>query len=228
MSTSVNRQGRKRQATRQRISDIATALFATRGFDHVTIDAIAEAADVGRMTVFNHFARKEDLFFDREDEIRQIIRNALTGPLSGHPLDVLRQLAHEMVSKNAPFLRFAPQTQGFIDTLTASETLKSRARALRDIMTDDLREALSAALPCPPDDPSLHLAAALLVTGWTTAFIEAQRLYRRENDSRSAQNLFLSLVDTSTVSALYALRQIDTSPQTNQVSPRAGKTGAPD
>jgi AcrR family transcriptional regulator len=29
----------------------------------VTVDDIAEAADVGRMTVFNHFQRKEDMFF---------------------------------------------------------------------------------------------------------------------------------------------------------------------
>ncbi|TIV74470.1 MAG: TetR family transcriptional regulator, partial [Mesorhizobium sp.] len=59
-----DRRARKRLATRKAISDTATRLFMERGFDHVTVDEIAEAADVGRMTVFNHFPRKEDMFFD--------------------------------------------------------------------------------------------------------------------------------------------------------------------
>jgi AcrR family transcriptional regulator len=70
-STSTrNRQTRKRLATRQKISDIATRLFFERGFDRVKIEEIAEAADVSRMTVFNHFPRKEDMFFDLDGEGR--------------------------------------------------------------------------------------------------------------------------------------------------------------
>ena len=67
-----DRRTRKRMATRQAISDVATRLFMERGFDQVTIDEIANAADVGRMTVFNHFPRKEDMFFDREEEARAL------------------------------------------------------------------------------------------------------------------------------------------------------------
>ena len=33
----------------------------------MTVNEIAAAADVGRMSVFNHFRRKEDMFFDRDD-----------------------------------------------------------------------------------------------------------------------------------------------------------------
>ena len=70
MENKDDRRTRKRLATRQSISDTATRLFLERGFDAVTIDDIAAAADVGRMTVFNHFPRKEDMFFDREEEIQ--------------------------------------------------------------------------------------------------------------------------------------------------------------
>ena len=38
---------------------------------------IAATADVGRMTVFNHFPRKEDMFFDRDEEVRVVLREAL-------------------------------------------------------------------------------------------------------------------------------------------------------
>jgi len=49
----LDRRSRKRLATRQAISVAATRLFVERGFDQVTVDEIATAADVGRMTVFN-------------------------------------------------------------------------------------------------------------------------------------------------------------------------------
>src|SRR5262245_12374023 len=56
---------RRKQETRQAISDIATRLFAARGFDEVTIAQVADAAGVAKMTVTNYFPRKEDLVFDR-------------------------------------------------------------------------------------------------------------------------------------------------------------------
>ena len=64
-----------------------------RGFDRVTVDEIAAAADVGRMTVFNYFPRKEDMFFDRDEEIRDTLREALRqrGP-SVTPIETLRLL----------------------------------------------------------------------------------------------------------------------------------------
>ena len=76
MSTPPDRRSRKRLATRQGISDAATRLFFERGFENVTVDEIAAAADVGRMTVFNYFPRKEDMFFDRDEEGREILREA--------------------------------------------------------------------------------------------------------------------------------------------------------
>ena len=77
MSIPPGRRSLKRLATRQGISNAATRLFFERGFDHVTVDEIAAAADVGRMTVFNHFPRKEDMFFDLDEEGRETLRDAL-------------------------------------------------------------------------------------------------------------------------------------------------------
>src|ERR1700729_4125564 len=93
----------KRLATRQGISNAATRLFIERGFDHVTVDEIAAAADVGRMTVFNHFPRKEDMFFDRDEEGREILREALRQrDADVAPIEALRLLAHRLGAEEGP------------------------------------------------------------------------------------------------------------------------------
>jgi AcrR family transcriptional regulator len=65
MTTEMGRRERKKQLTRQAISDVATDMFMARGFDAVTVAEVAAAADVAVQTVFNHFPTKEDLFFDQ-------------------------------------------------------------------------------------------------------------------------------------------------------------------
>ncbi|NVN01862.1 MULTISPECIES: TetR/AcrR family transcriptional regulator [Asaia] len=205
MSIGKDRHSRRRMATRQKISDIATALFAEHGFDRVTIDIIAEAADVGRMTVFNHFARKEDLFFDREPEIRTLLRETLAQSAPKHPFEALRLCAHRLIAEDAPFLRFTPQSQSFIATLSQSETLRSRARALRDEITTDVAHGTASALCLHSGTPRLHLAATLLVAGWSRAYSEAQSCFAADGTSDKAQNLFLSLIDITTKAAFMVL-----------------------
>src|SRR5271170_6490195 len=123
MSMSSDRQSRKRLATRQGISDAATCLFMERGFDNVTVDEIAAAADVGRMTVFNHFPRKEDMFFDRDEEGRETVRAALRQRDPGvTPIETLRRLAHRLIAEQTPYLEFSARSQGFIQTVAGSET----------------------------------------------------------------------------------------------------------
>ena len=49
---------RRKQETRQAVSDIATGLFVANGFEEVTISQVADAAGVAKMTVTNYFPRK--------------------------------------------------------------------------------------------------------------------------------------------------------------------------
>lgn len=52
------------QQTRQQILDAARELFAKHSYDDVKIDDIADRADLGRATLYNHFASKEDIYFE--------------------------------------------------------------------------------------------------------------------------------------------------------------------
>ena len=68
---------RKKQRTRMAIYEAAMALFAERGYDHVTMAEIARAADVAPATVFTHYASKEDLFYELRHVANDQLRLAL-------------------------------------------------------------------------------------------------------------------------------------------------------
>ena len=53
------RRERKKEEIRNRIVDRAIRLFEEKGFDNVTMEGIAEAADVAKGTLYNYFPVKE-------------------------------------------------------------------------------------------------------------------------------------------------------------------------
>ncbi|MFS2007245.1 TetR/AcrR family transcriptional regulator [Duganella sp. CT11-25] len=200
MSIPSDLRSRKRLATRQSISNAATRLFLERGFDHVTVDEIAAAADVGRMTVFNHFPRKEDMFFDRDEEGREALRLALRQRDPGvTPVETLRLLAHRLVAEQSPYVRFSAESQGFVDTIEGSETLKARARAIRNEIWQVVAIALAESAGREPEDPDAQLAAGLLLATWTVALIQSHRIFRQKRDTGEAQATFIAIVDKGTI-----------------------------
>jgi len=68
MQTQPGLRERKKQQTRQAIAAAAFEMFAERGFDAVTVAAVARRADVSEATVFNYFPTKEDLVYGRLEE----------------------------------------------------------------------------------------------------------------------------------------------------------------
>jgi len=56
-------QGERRAETRQRLLDAAADLFATRGIEASSVDAIAEAADRTSGAIYDHFGGKEGILF---------------------------------------------------------------------------------------------------------------------------------------------------------------------
>jgi TetR/AcrR family transcriptional regulator, cholesterol catabolism regulator len=73
----AGRRERKKLETRERILESGVALFAAHGYDATTMEQIGERADVSRATVFNYFARKEDIVFEWFGRMKSEFASAL-------------------------------------------------------------------------------------------------------------------------------------------------------
>ena len=58
----MNKKVEKGQATRQRLVEVATQLFATEGYEATSIEAVLRAAGISRGALYHHFDTKETLF----------------------------------------------------------------------------------------------------------------------------------------------------------------------
>ena len=165
------RRERKKAEVRQRISDAATALFLRRGFDQVPVSEIAEAADVARPTVFAHFPRKEDLFFDRYPEVAgQLTRAIAERPAGTSAVSALRDtLVAVAQAGRAPYGLNAAMIPWW-RTVAASRALQARARELADQLAAELARAMAATGTAEPE-----LAAALAVAAYRTVHLQAVR-----------------------------------------------------
>ena len=68
---------RKKLATRRSLRRAALDLVAERGFAHVTVEDIAEAADVSPRTFFNYFPSKEAALFGTDPERIAVLRERI-------------------------------------------------------------------------------------------------------------------------------------------------------
>jgi AcrR family transcriptional regulator len=161
---------RKKAQTRQAISDVATRLFIERGFDAVTVAEVAEAAGVSIKTVFNYFGSKEELFLDREAEVRTAIVAAVAKRPAGRSVtEALTTLftenripggeAWESLDDPEHLAMF----RRFLETWHASDGLRARVLLSGEAMADDLAGVIGRARGRDPEDVELRAFVAMLL-----------------------------------------------------------------
>jgi AcrR family transcriptional regulator len=166
-----DRRARKKAQTREAIRSVAHRLFHEKGFDSVTIADIAAEADVAVQTVFNHFATKEELFFDGRTPWVDAPADAVRSrEPSVAPLTALRTHLVESVHELVASMR-SPERVCYITTLQASDALRSRERELVHESEVRLQAALLEAWAADPSsapaDP--EAAGALIAAVWLAA-----------------------------------------------------------
>jgi AcrR family transcriptional regulator len=162
---------RKKRRTRTEISDVATRLFAERGFDEVTLADIAAAAEVSVKTIFNHFGSKEELYFDRAGELQDVFVATVTERPAG--VTVLEALRRLLVDNVMPFPGAGwralgdPQEFERLRSYLAVEEGAPALRARRMVIGEELGGALAAAVGAEAgrraDDDAVRALAHFLI-----------------------------------------------------------------
>ena len=163
---------RRKQETRQAISDIATRLFVTRGYDEVTISQVAGAAGVAKMTVTNYFPRKEDLVFDRAEGIIGHLADVVASRARGESmLGAIRRDYAAAVARADVTVGLA--TPEFARMVTGSPALVSRG--LEMLYARELALAAAIAADTGADSVTAHLVAAQLAAVHRVLYAEAMQ-----------------------------------------------------
>jgi AcrR family transcriptional regulator len=156
---------RKKQQTRQEISDAAFELFTARGFEQVTVAEVARRAGVSEATVFNYFATKEDLAYGRmeafEDELLAAIRDRRPGQSIVDAFRAFIMRPGGLVAAKDPdaAARLATITR----VVTGSRSLLSRERQVYDDYTRSLAQLIAAETAAKPDDITPWVVANALI-----------------------------------------------------------------
>jgi AcrR family transcriptional regulator len=163
---------RRKQETRQAISNIATQMFVDRGFDEVTIAEVADAAGVAKMTVTNYFPRKEDLVLDRAEAIERHLADVITARAPGESmLAAIRRDYAEAVARADVTLGLS--SPAFAAMILGSPVLVGRVREMLDRREQLLGDAIAA--ETGTDGPEQRLVAVLLASVHRVLAAEASR-----------------------------------------------------
>jgi len=98
----LGRRDRKKLATRHALRSAALRLVAARGIHHVTVEDVAEAADVSTRTFFNYFASKEEAVIGIDPGQAEHFTQALAArPSDEAPLRALQAVLGELAGQIA-------------------------------------------------------------------------------------------------------------------------------
>lgn len=168
---------RKKSQTRQAIAGAAARLFAERGFEATTVEDVAEAAQVTKKTVFNHFPTKEDLALDRAGQHEQELVTAIRDRPEGTTvLDAFRALSHRHAGDLRAIRQQARAGGGLLSLIDSSPSLQQRMAEYRQRLVSSVAGQLRTETGAGPADPWPEVVAWTLIGTQTVLFRRLREL----------------------------------------------------
>lgn len=185
MTVPTGRRERKKAATRQKIADTALRLFLERGYDAVGIRDVAAEADVAVTTLFSHFASKEALVFERDDDFEQRLTRAVTDRAPQEPLipalrrEIEAMVRHCTADGSAPIYRMIDESRAL--------------REYEESMRLRHAESLAAALVADPGLPQSATACRTIAR----FVVDAYALAREAADPGAAVDEIFQMIEAA-------------------------------
>ena len=132
-----NRKTLQKLKTRQHIMDVALKLFAENSVGSVTLEEIAEKANIARGTLYNHFSNKDDLLFSIVQPVAEessALLDELIRSRQKISLDDILLSYLKMWKKYRNFLRLNNKLEPYLIGLIG----KNLNKAMDDILNDKI------------------------------------------------------------------------------------------
>ncbi|MEU5185215.1 helix-turn-helix domain-containing protein [Streptomyces longwoodensis] len=165
MTVPTGRRERKKAVTRQKIADAALRLFLERGYDAVGIRDVAAEADVAVTTLFSHFASKEALVFEQDEDFEQRLTRAVTDREPHEPLipalrrEIQALVRHCTADSAAPIWRM----------IDASPALREYEESMRLRHAESLARAIAADPGLSPTPTACRAIARFVIDAYSLA-----------------------------------------------------------
>jgi AcrR family transcriptional regulator len=165
MTAELGLRERKKERTRQLISETARRLFGERGFERVSIAEIARDAEVSEQTVFNYFPTKEDLVYSGLETFEGQLLAAIRGRPVGQT--VVAAFGAFILEPRGLFAaeddRAARELIAVTRMIAASPSLLAREQQIFARYTDALAQLIGEETGARADDLRPHVAANALI-----------------------------------------------------------------
>jgi len=187
---------RKKRRVRQKISNVATAMFLVHGFDNVTVARIAAECEVSEQTVFNYFPTKESMFLDRSEAMVTAVADAVRERGNDSLIEaVVQAVAGIHLGRGEALAKVPVSSAGgkhgrrppgeearrlwlarlFCDVATRSPTLVTARGVNLTRFTDEVSAALAQRIDAGRNDPEV-LLATMVIAGIVS--VRLQSTYR--------------------------------------------------
>lgn len=166
MTSETGLRERKRIAAIRRIQEAALDLFDERGFDAVTIEQIAEAAEVSPSSIYRYFGTKEQLILHEELDFQllDIVKTELT---THPPVEAVKRAVASVMTQF--FGRDEELARRKIRYWAEEPAIQTAAASLSEQMAQLVAAALADTTRRPPDDLDVQVIATTLIWAMNAA-----------------------------------------------------------
>jgi AcrR family transcriptional regulator len=163
----LGRRDRKRLDTRNGLAAVALELFAERGFDAVTVNDIADRADVDPSTFYRHFGSKEAVIFSESGDWTGRLGDAVrTQPAELSLLETMRAGSKDLA---AMLMVDIDNERRRAELIEASPSVRAQGLVVREALIDEVALAIAERMAVDPardSRPYLVAASWILAASW--------------------------------------------------------------
>jgi AcrR family transcriptional regulator len=191
---------KRRPATRARLLDAATTVFAEHGFGSVSIEQIAAAAGYTRGAFYSNFASTEELFFALYQERSAVVAEQVAQALA-KPGRTVAELIEQVLTALTVDRQWILVKTDFLLHAARNPEVASALAAHRDALRDVLATCLAAAVTVTALRPTLrypHELARAVITVHDGAMLQLLVDPDQESLRRWLHDVLVALLDPRT------------------------------